>query len=196
MKREEWISIFIVMLVIALTGFLFKDTFTDITGHQTERITTSNVSVTRFFAIALSTNLDDGIEFGTVDPNSQDVNATDNYNGPDSNTTMSVDVSSDSNTNVNVCVRANTDLTNPGGVIIPLGGYTFSNSTANNITTPSDPSNTRVMLVAFQDTSQNIPRGSSDFFRFFLDIPAGQEAGTYNDTIIFRAVSFSEICGA
>ena len=54
-----------VFLVLSL-GMLVVENFTSITGHATDQATTSNVTISSYLAIQMSSNLSAGIYFGDV----------------------------------------------------------------------------------------------------------------------------------
>src|SRR3989344_7183015 len=64
-----------------------------ITGFASSGSAVSNVTISKSFSITLSTNLSNGIEFGNQ-TTATDANASDNYNGGSSTTTMFTNVSS------------------------------------------------------------------------------------------------------
>jgi len=164
-----------------------------ITGAQTAQSTQSRVELTAFYAIALSNNLSNGIDFGSIDTiPSSDLDALANYNTSNNKTLYAVSVSQDSNTDVDFCIKA-TNMTNGGGVILPLTGYTWQDPTVpntNNLTDPFGPGGSISMTEAFVASEANVTPGNSTYYRFWLDIPGSQEVGIYNNTVFFKGKIF------
>ncbi len=159
---------------------------------QQEQTTISNVTVNKYVAIGLSTNLTEGILFGTLDPGTSDNNATHNYDGPGGETTYWVAISSDSNVNVDICIKDNAPLTRSGGSeTIPNSNYTWNCSTS--ATAPALPGTAISTSYAKTDCT-GIGGGNNAYFRFWLDIPAGQVPGDYNNTVYFKGVEAGQSC--
>jgi hypothetical protein len=116
-------------------------------------------------------------------------NATHNYDGPSTSTLYYINISTDSNTNVSFCLRANANLTDiSSGEEIPLPGETYStNVTTSDINTP-DLANEVNMTTTYIEAATNVGIGEISYWRFWLDIPAGQAAGNYNNTVSFAAI--------
>lgn len=187
MKREEWLLILLIgiFLFSIVMFFSHKSIFT---GNVTES-TTSSVVISQYFSIAMSTNLQSGISFGTqTSQGESNVNATSNYDGGSSGSTYYINVSSDSNTAVNFTIAADGPLNTTGGDEIGLGNesYYFSTTTdASNPIVGSEVSLTTSPVAA----GSSIAIGTSVYYRFWLDIPAGVAVGTYNNTINFEGVA-------
>lgn len=117
-------------MIVAIFGVLFLLSLIMIfsfqvrtTGYATTSTTTSNVTISTFFAIDMSTNLSDGIRFGNITAlPATNQNASHNYDGVNttiSNTTgnnvlpgtsMWMNVSTDSNVRVDFCIQATDNL--------------------------------------------------------------------------------------
>lgn len=168
-----------------------------ITGHATSAITTSNVTINSYYAIDLHNNFTRGILFGNVSAlPATDINATSNYDAGSgiNGTTYIANVSTDSNANVEFCLSANSGLRSSGGDVIGLGNETYSNSTTSiNITHPS-----QALQVGFTTTatkaSAPVAAGGSTYWRFWLDIPAAQAAGVYNNSVTVGGVVSGQAC--
>ncbi len=200
-KRDATPVLLGALLILTLAALVYylppltRET-SQITGFQTQtKIFSSNVSIKEFFAISTSGNLSDGIEFGEVNPGMNDVNATDDYNEADlTNSSMSIDVSSDSNVHVDFCIMANANLGTGTGPEITLGNYTFTTDTVNNVSNPRPPDFSTILTTDFQKETTNLGSAQSNFYRFYLDIPQGQEAGVYNNTVLIRVVRATNPC--
>ncbi len=185
--------ILIVIILICLVFFIFQN-ITFLTGNVTEGSIPSNVSVAKYLAVTFGSNLANGIQFGSVSflP-ATDVNATHNYDGTNNATTFYIEVSNDSNSAVDFCIKADTDLTSPSLDVIGVGNETYSNSTSTNITEPGVSSQTSLTTV-YTKSSVNVNIGSSDFWRFWLDVPTAQPSGDYNNTVYFKGIVVGASC--
>ena len=156
--------------------------------------TKSNVTVSSTVAIGMSANLTFGIRFETLDPNTNDNNATANYNNTDFNTTLYwITVETASNNNVDLCIGDDVALTS-GGNTIPNSGYTFSVNETNNRTLPIEPSTTSIGTAgAYTSVTNNVPEGNR-YFRFHLDVPNDQAAGDYGNCVSFKATVTGTAC--
>lgn len=174
------------------------------TGYVTETTTTSNVTVNVYFSIALSTNLSRGIQFGDVSTlPAYNLNGTANndsgfnttISGPPtsaSGTTYYANVSTDSNSAVDFCIKA--DLLNTSsGDFIGLGNETYMNSTATNTSAPFVVDETS-FTTAYVKSGDDIAIGSTNYYRFWLDVPASTATGTYNNTVSFKGVTSTGSC--
>lgn len=207
-KRGGWYTILLIIILIASLTMLVVQNLPSITGHAIEGSTYSNVSITTYLAIQMSNNLSAGIDFGSVSALPvTDQNATKNWcsptNGscnvssPNFNATLYyLNVSTDSNTAVDFCVGAPNPLT-AGTDTIALGNetYAYTNISITNLTLP--PQQDQIALSAsYARSSVNISKGNSTYYRFYLDIPASQPAGSYSNLVYFRGVQTTQACGA
>lgn len=193
MVKNVYRTILITVLVLSL-GMLFFENASAITGQATEGLTSSEVTIQTYLAMQMSSNLTAGIIFGNVAVlPMNNVNATENYNGTSSSTLYFINVSSDSNTAVDFCLKANGGMFNPGLDEIGLGNETFStNTTTSNASLPSLTET--AMTTSFVKNANNIPVGGVNYYRFWLDIPAGQATGTYNNSVSFKGVTSGNSC--
>jgi hypothetical protein len=84
-------------------------------------------------------------------------------------------------------MKANDNLMTSGGDILVLGNETYSyNST--NVSVPSDLK--YIMTTNFSDNKigTSLVNGAVVHLKFFLNAPAAQAAGNYNNTLFFKAV--------
>lgn len=159
--------------------------------------TISNVTVNKYLSITFSSNLSEGISFGTISSlPAVNQNATHNYDRdfPTQNqTSYFVNVSTDSNTNVDFCIKADGNLINLANDILKLGNETYANSTTTNSSFP--PASNEVSLTTFYAKSgENILIGGINYYRFWLDVPIGQQSGDYNNTITFKGIQTGINC--
>lgn len=165
-----------------------------ISGHVIEQDVPSNVSINKNLALTFSTELQNGIKFEDVIVlPANNVDANKNYNITDNTTAYYVEVSNDGNVAVDLCIRANVGLTSGGGDMIGLDNETFAYSFDNNLTLPNVGSEIS-LTTAYSDAGQDIPLGSRNYLRFWLDVPAGQASGQYNNSIFFKGVPFDIGC--
>ena len=193
MKNEHLIiAIFSFLFIFSIAMISFQKV--GITGYATEGQAVSNVTITSYLSIEMSTNLTEGILFGEVtELPATNINASHNYDGDSSGSTMYLEVSTDSNTNVDFCIRANDNLTSSGLDTIGVGNQTYSNSTTTDAGTPS-LTNELSLTTSYAKSGINIDRGGKLYHRFWLDIPAAQPAGTYNNTVHFKGVNTGGSC--
>lgn len=196
-KERGLLFIFILLGLFLVTMLLVQNIkTTKITGFATEDSTVSNVTISKYLSITLSTNLNDGILFGSLNPDTENSNATHNYDGASDASSMFVNVSTDTNTVVDLCIKANTNLTSSGSDMIALGNETYANNvTATDIDSPSLVNET-TLTIDYVKSGTGIPIGSQGYFRFWLDVPTGQASGDYNNTVSFKGVELDAACGA
>lgn len=175
------------LVVLTLIGYVAVGS--NATANEEAR--ESNVTISAYVAIGLSNNWT-GIEFGNLNPNTADNNASHNNDGTGSGTSYWVTVSTDSNINADLCIKDNLDLTSSGGDTIGNGNYTWDDDSA--ATGPSVAGGSAITTSYAKTGVTNIAPGSQDYFRFWLTIPPGQPAGTYNNTVSIKGVTTSSAC--
>jgi hypothetical protein len=183
----------ILFSVFLLSFFLLIGSFI-MTGGIVSIDTLSNVSVSKYLAINFGGNLSEGIQFGNVVflP-ATNVNATHNYDGAFNGTTYTIDVSNDSNSDVDFCIKANAGLTSSAMDVIGLSNETYSAYLMTNLTHPL-LSNETPLTTSYIKAQSDIGIGNSSYWRFWLDIPSSQPAGDYNNTVSFQAVNVGNLC--
>jgi len=165
-----------------------------ITGHATEYSTTSNVTISKYLSISMSTNLTGGITFGSVDSlPATNSNATHNNDSAGSGTSMFVNVSTDSNTNVDFCVKASADMQSVALDSIGLGNESYANATSTSASVPA-LANEVSLTTGYVSAGTNVTIGTPVYYRFWLDIPSGTPSGTYNNTVDFKGVETGIAC--
>ncbi|MBU0530698.1 MAG: hypothetical protein KKC05_03415 [Nanoarchaeota archaeon] len=172
-------------------------------AETSEQTTPSNATVSKNVAIALSTNLSTGIQFGSVNPASGNNNATGNNDGGEgeagdggpANSSYFIAISTDSNINVDICIRDDWELNTSDDVVIRNGNYSWTDNSTSNST--EDNTTEFYMLTKYVKTNvTNMAGGARTFFKFWLDVPAAQAAGTYNNTVYFKGVENAVACGS
>jgi len=186
-------NLFLFLIIfICLVLLIFQNV--SISGRATESFTDSNVSITKYIAISFSENLSEGIDFGDVNVlPATSLNATHNYDGLINGTSLYISVSSDSNTPVDFCIKANTDLTSIDLDVIGLANETYQNSSTTNLTLPTT-SPEIPLTTSYIKSGDNIAVGSENYYRFWLDVPVAQPSGDYNNTVSFKGVQVGYSC--
>ena len=192
MKREVYSLILTLIILFCLVLILFQN-LGGIHARVAYTDTPSNVSIAKFFSIEFSSGLSEGIIFGNVNilPASN-VNASHNYDGIGNASTLYINVSNDGNTAVDFCIMGDGGLSTLGGDVIGLGNETYSHYNFSNSTHPI--LNEISLTQVYTKSGENIPLGGENYWRFWLDIPAGQASGDYNNTVYFKAVETSASC--
>jgi len=208
-KRVSWFSIVLILIIlVALVMLILQNTLFNvslsvmeaprsfgITGHATETSTVSNVTIEKYLSIAMCTNLSDGIIFGNVTTlPSTNINASHNYDGASTGSTLCINVSDDGNTAIDLCTKANADLTSIAADVIELGNETYSNSTSTNLTDPILGDDV-ALTTGYVKSGDGIANGGINYYRFWLDIPVAQPSGDYNNTVYFKGVTTTLSCG-
>ena len=194
MEREKIINLFLIFL-IAVSAFLILFQNFSIQGLAVDTSTQSNVSIFKSIAISFSTNLSNGIIFPDVHflP-SYNTSASHNFDSNLNGTGYYISISPDSNTQVSLCLKASGGMNTTGGDVIGLGNETYA--TYPDITNSSLPSiNSKLpMNTTYYNYQSTISPGSTDYMRFWLDVPAGQASGSYSNLVYFKAVSIGNLC--
>ncbi len=189
-KNLIWALSLIILVSAILVSFAYA-------AETSEQTTPSNVTVNKYVAIGLSDNLSYGIQFGAVDMNTNNNNATANYDGGNNNSTYYINVSSDGNVNIDICIRDNWALNTSANDVIENGNYTWADNRTANSTFMNATDGSYAISTTYQKTNETIlTPGTMDYFRFWLDIAAAQPAGTYNNTMYFKGVEASVACGS
>ncbi|MBI4015631.1 MAG: hypothetical protein HY362_02850 [Candidatus Aenigmarchaeota archaeon] len=202
------VTVFLLM-AISLSLFSFGGKLTGFATTDTQS-TTANVSINKFVALGITTNLSAGIAFGAVNPGTSNNNASGNYNQTNyagGNLSMyNISISSTTNVGVDICIYDNANLTNISGgdtATIPNINFLFnaSNYTVNapSVTAPRDPFlGTGIAIDTAKKYIDGIGNdsvaGTVISFRFWLTIPSGQRAGIYNNTVNFLGTENETAC--
>ncbi len=165
-----------------------------ITGYATSGVSEAEAVIQIYYAIDLSENLDNGITFDLPELplGTTNNNATDNYNGAESNTTMYVIFSEDSNVNIDMCTAASGPFST-GVSEISESNMKWSDDMTNNATLP-DMSSASSYSTEFASGAGDLDPGTNAYYRFWLDVPPATPPGDYNNTIIFKAVQQNTGC--
>lgn len=191
MKREHYSFFLLMVLFVSLGLIVFQEG--TINGRATQISFSSNVTISQSLAIAFSSDLNGGIIFDDVHilP-ATNVNAGHNYDGVNNGTKYYVLVSPDGNTDVDLCIKADGDLLSEASDVLGLGNETYSSALSTNLTSPSLTETP--LTLNYVKVGSTIPIGNSSYIRFWLDVPAGQAAGTYNNSVYFKGNSVGLGC--
>jgi len=166
-------------ILIAIVGVVV---LAPLVAPQAQENVTSTATVTLSLSIGISTALQDGINFGNLNP------GTDNNSDPD-NVNNTVNVSG--NTNIDLCIRANGSM-NSSLYEITLGNYSWDGDISFGALAADQ--NTMSTTFAKDPDTNNLPSGTQRQLGFWLDVPSGQPAGTYVNEIHIRAVQSGAAC--
>jgi hypothetical protein len=166
------------------------------TGMATTADVQSEVDIQVYLAITASNNLTtDGIKFNISALPAIDVNSTGSYGDAGARENMTeqfINVSTDSNVDVDICIKANANLTS-GANVITINNYKWINASSNNLTDPDF--DLRISFNAtYYPASAPLDAGNAAYYRFWLNVSGGQQAGVYNNTINFKGVQTTVGC--
>lgn len=154
-----------------------------ITGRATSQVGNLSAGVATYISCTWS-NEALAVSFGTsLNPGTSDYNGTQNYASAGNGSAYNVTVDTLSNVAANITIRG-TNLTS-GSNTIAAGNVSWQSDTIAANGTNMAPGNSTALTTAFSaaaPVAANEPVGSAVWFRFWLDIPAGQVAGSYAGT--------------
>lgn len=192
MFNKYRIKITIVLLTLMLFALLLDMHNLPITGKATTADVQSEVDIQVYFAITASYNFtQDGIKFNISSLPTIHANATGNYDGG-SKSVYNITSSTDTNVNIDTCIKANANLTS-GGNVITINNYKWSNDTNTNASLPNI-STMRSLNTTFAVSITGIAAGGVAHYRFWLNVSGSQQAGVYNNTVNFKGVQTSGAC--
>ena len=181
------------MFLFFSVGLILLENGVVIQGYAVEESVYSNVTISKAVSIEFSSGLAQGIVFGSVNVlPSINLNGSENYNGSYNSTNYYIQVSGDGNVPVDFCINADSPLSN-GVDEIGVENESYSCSNVSNIGLPSLDNETSLTLAPSK-CGEVISPGENNYYRFWLDIPAAQPSGNYNNTISFRGILSGEVC--
>ena len=194
MKKINFYNLVLVFVILICLVLLVLQSSGVISGNAIEFPISSNVSINKYLAISFSTNLSEGILFGDVAvlPASK-INASHNYDGVNNSTSIYITVSDDGNTAVDFCTKADRPLTSAASDEIGLGNETYSNSSSSNLSIPDLAGNVSLTLN-YTKSGNDVALGEINYYRFWLDVPAAQPSGDYNNSVSFKGVQTGVGC--
>ncbi len=156
-----------------------------------EATTPSNVTVNVFVEISLSSNLTAGILFGTADPDTDDNNATGDFNVTDLMTQYWVTAGAANTASIDLCIKDSANLTQ--STTIPNTGYTYNFTATNDDSNPLLPG-TAITTSYFKTQQTSLAANDVSYSRYWLDIPSGQAPGVYSNTVYIKGIETGESC--
>ena len=167
------------LFVLLLSQYSVKAAASD------EKVTTSNVTVNVYVSISLTTAFANGVEFGNLDPGTDD-----NPSTTCANLGCNISVSGDTNVNVDILMKANANLTRfPGTEMIGWWNYTWNSTDGTySFVQPGWELNiTQYDNRTARKVGDSVAPGGVRSWQAWLDIPPAQTAGSYNNTLYFCA---------
>ncbi len=146
------------------------------------------INPSQAISVSMSDHLSGGINWTIVSLPIENQSA--NNNNGTGYTGYDVAVSA-TGTTADLYIKADDNLTTPGGQIILLSNETFSF----NLTNMSVPSYNKFRLTTnFSDNQigSDLPDGSNVYLKFFLTVPGSQAAGEYSNTVSIKGVPSGE----
>ena len=193
----RYTAVLVVMLASIAAFTILPGGISELTGFAGINDSTTFVSeanITAWFSVALSDDLNNGIEFEGASSGDADVNASDNYNGTDSETLLFLALSEDSNIDADTCINAS-NMVSQYHDVLSIGNMTYTYSyNETNLTVPEGVESSTAMTTTITKTQTNIVPGARAYYRFWIDVPAKQPGGTYNNTVAFRTVQAGSAC--
>jgi hypothetical protein len=146
-----------------------------------EQTSPSTATVNVFVEITLG-GFGGGIAFGSLDPNTNDNQAPG---------TFTVTAGAANNVNIDTCIKDNAALTKAGPPVytIPNTGYTYEFTAG----TPSLPG-VAITTNYFKTQHTNLAPSVVSNAGFWLDVPLGQSAGSYNNTVYIKGIETGQAC--
>lgn len=182
--------IVVVGFLIAMFAFLISIGGVNAATSDT-KTTPSNVTINQWVEISLSTELGNGVLFGTLDPDTTDNDATQN-NETSGETYYYVEAGAANNVNIDNCIKNDQSLTK-GSDTIDNGNYTYNWTATTDDSVPGH-SNTSITTAYVKTQHTDIAAGAKSYSRFWLDVPAEQSAGIYNNTISIKGIQTGQSC--
>ena len=196
----------ILLLLIAGVAGLYIFNLIPVAEAVTSDSTVSNATIAVSIGFTFSGNLSNGILFGSLNINTNDNNASANYlagNGTgicpagenaSGCTAYQIQMDTNNNAGADTCIKDNAELTT-GSDTIPNAGYTYDANSTVNGTNMNDAAGSTAMTTGFvQFGTADLAANDNQSSQFFLDIPDGQTAGDYNNTIDFKIVQTGASC--
>jgi len=199
MVRTSSVSIIVLLALFLFSGIMIiKPIFekgSGITGYAASGSTLSNVTVSKNFAITLSTNLSLGIFFGNTST-ADYINASANYDArPGINdTTYNVSVDAGATINVDFCIQANGNLVDSASNdAIGLGNESYSNGSTTNGTHPTIVGRTAFTTSGVK-AGEDFAADGTNHLRFWLNVTNQVPSGSYNNSITITGVETGAAC--
>ncbi|VVB69945.1 Uncharacterised protein [uncultured archaeon] len=141
---------------------------------------TSTATISEYVAFALSNYFTVGINFGSVSPASVGNNAT-------NNSLFTVTLSNDTSANAKLCTNSS-DLIS-GGNTITVGNLSYYPSLNQTVLNGTSFLNGTNYTTTITSAITGLHANDVVYWNFWLNIPEGQSAGSYNGNVYFEGVS-------
>jgi len=169
--------------------------FSDNAGNWNESLVTNpfsfQTSAGVWISISISPSLSSGILFGTVSPNTNDNNATNNTNGPGGGTAYNITIDTSTTVNVDLYHDANGNMIS-GSSSIGIGNVTHqantTSNTGNNLIPSSSVALSTTYSIIGSNVCQNLGININCWIAYWLDVPSAQLPGDYNTTYEYCTV--------
>ena len=195
----------LLLLIVGVVGFYIFNLIPSAEAVSTAS-TVSNATIAISIGFTFSGNLSEGIQFGTLNINTNDNNASADYltaNGTGicpvgvgtiGCTAYQIKMDSSNNANADSCIKDNAALTS-GANTIPNTGYTYDANATINGSNMNDPAGSIAITTSFvKFGSTSLAVGDNQSSQFYLDVPDGQAVGDYNNTIDFKIIETGQAC--
>jgi hypothetical protein len=171
-------AVFILGIIMIIVGAVSIFVGTKNTGFATSDSQVGNLSASVQTYIACTwSNSALAVDFGpSLNPGENDIEATENdalVNGTGYNVTVDPLTTS----NVNISISGN-DLVD-GGNSIGIGNITFDSSTADADDAGMVAAGSTPVTTSAQIVQSDVASGTTAYYRFWLDVPTGTVAGSY-----------------
>jgi hypothetical protein len=143
-----------------------------------------------FISISISSALQSGIMFGTINPDTNDNPALNNSNGPGGGTAYNITIDASTTVNVDLYHDATVNLVS-GSYIIGIGNVTHQANTTSNtgnnlVAAGSTALSTTYSIIG--SICQNLLANSNCWISYWLDSPTAQPPESYTTTYKYCAV--------
>ena len=181
-KKKSLTHIIVALLAsILIAGFLSNPTLA--ATEDVENVS-STATINKQVAIGVSAELAAGIAFGSLDPDT--ANNADSDNGANNGITAD----SANNINIDLCIRVNANISKDASNNIPSMNYTWFDNSSTTVTN----NETSINASYQKGFNTDIAASATSYWGLWLDVPATQTAGSYNNTVQFKAVETGTAC--
>jgi hypothetical protein len=170
------IILFVLAVAMLITGFYYFKT----TGYASSHVGNLSASITTYLTCTWSdASLD--VSFGSnLNPGTNDINASKNYNETGSVTSYNVSVDVLSNVQANLTIKGENLVAGINSIGVTNVSWASNTSDGNGVNMiPSQSIALTNSLNTANKIAENEPVGSTVWYRFWLDIPVGQLGGNY-----------------
>jgi hypothetical protein len=185
----------IILMVLSIMSFANMNVGT-ITGFAASATQATTSTVTIAENVAIQANNLATIDWSTsLSAGSDDNAAAHNADGTAGVTTYNLTLDTDNSLNLDFCVKADAALTN-GGDSFPLDTGTLTGYGYSALYGSDNPllGSAIDLTTSYYEHITNVGTDGAVSYRFWLDVPNYQEAGTYTNAVTFKAVKTGDSC--